>query len=140
MILLLLFAVIIEVNEADKYFRTCLSLDGLDKQGMYETPEGIILVSTKHFKVLPKGFCAIQPTMLIGSQLEDAILNVYYTITSMDKRLFATDCITSLIPIVDIVRAPRIKQPANSIYFASDNPQIKIIMCRKQGKEYYYIK
>lgn len=144
-ILLVVLILVIIISIVELYFcrlqyRTLLDLSDLNKFGIYHGSDGDILVSTKAFKVLPNGYYPIKPTMLIASQIESGIESALTIPETIKSHSFLTDSLTTVYPFVEFMSMPKYTTPQCTLNFASNNPNLKIIMSKKHDKEYFYVR
>lgn len=139
LLVVIVVSAIIELLICQAYFDTYIDLSDLTRTSKYMTSNGNILVSTKKFKTLPPNYFPISPTTLIGNHIESSIFNVVDCVKNINYRTFVTDGIGIIYPIFELIRSPKYSVPTSNLYFASDNPYMKIIMIKRHGKEHFFV-
>ena len=139
LLIIIVVCSVIELLMCQAYYNTYIDLDGIEKISRYETDEGSVLISTKKFKTLPRNYYSISPTTIIGNHIESSIFDVVSCIKNMNGRTFLTDGIGIVYPIFELIKSPKYSIPTSNLYFASNNPYLKIIMVKKHGKEHFFV-
>lgn len=139
LLIIIIVCAIIELLLCQSYFDTYIDLDNLVHISKYETKNGNILISTKKFKTLPTEYYPIMPTTLIGNLIESSIFDIVDCMRNINYRTFITDGIGIIYPIFELIRSPRYSTPVSNLYFASNNPYMKIIMIKRHGKEHFFV-
>ena len=138
-ILIIVIVAIVEMHCCRNYYTTMIDLSDLVRTNLYHTNDGDILVSVKTFKTLPDGFYPVKPTMLIGSQIESSCQNFSSWCKNINSNTIVSDTVGLVYPIFELINYPRYVSPTSSLNFASNNPDMKIVMAKKHNKEYFYV-
>lgn len=138
-ILIIIIVAVVEMYCCQNYYRTMIDISDLTRTNLYHTNDGDILVSVKTFKTLPNGFYPIKPTMLIASQIESGYQNLSSWYKNINSKTIVSDTIGLIYPVFELINYPKYVSPTSSLNFASNNPDMKIVMSKKHNKEYFYV-